>query len=53
VWALNRALKRHFGIPDNPIRFINRGYESIFKIKANPLSESRVLIPLYEDPSFN
>jgi hypothetical protein len=37
VWALNRALKRHFDIPDSPIRFIDRGYGSVFKIKADPL----------------
>ena len=36
VWSLNQALKRHFDIPDSPIRYINKGYESIFKIKADP-----------------
>jgi hypothetical protein len=39
VWALNAALKQHFGIPGSPIRFIKGGYESMFKIKANPLSD--------------
>ena len=39
VWALNRALKGYFGIPDTPIRFTDNGYEFTFKIKANPWSE--------------
>jgi hypothetical protein len=36
VWALNDALKRHFGIPDCPIRYVKKAYETTFKIKANP-----------------
>jgi hypothetical protein len=39
VWGLKVALKRYFGIPVSPIRYINKGYESTFKIKANPFSE--------------
>jgi hypothetical protein len=38
VWGLNTALKVYFRISDSPIRYINKGYESTFKIKANPFS---------------
>jgi hypothetical protein len=39
VWALNGVLKRHFRIPDGPIRFVRGGYECTFKIKANSWSD--------------
>jgi hypothetical protein len=40
VGALNRALKRCFKIPGNPIRLVDKGYQSTLKkISANPLSE--------------
>jgi hypothetical protein len=38
VWGLNTALEVYFRISDSPIRYINKGYESTFKIKANPFS---------------